>query len=209
MTIARGIARLPEELLQQITDLLDRQSQKNLALVNQRAWEAATNAVWREVNLIDKRSNHWVPEELRDQWGSDTLLGRDEHDDTPIIKKLLVLAQNKRIAGKVRVLTHRCHLPLPAIFSELPLICFENATLSSDWRTVQLALLAVANMENMRVVRVLGGHYNLSSALLNGFYGPERKHVSFLATRSFLWDIFEASSRLRVLSWFRMISIDG
>lgn len=173
----KGLERLPEELLQQIADLLDRQSQRNLALVNWRAWDIATNSIWREVTLVDQRTSRLVPERLQEQWSPDTLLGRDEHDDTPIIGKLLVLARNRRLAWKVRVVTHRCHLPLPAIFSELPHICFENHALSSDWRTIQLALLASASMARVTTLRILGGHYNLTAALLNGFYDFRREFV--------------------------------
>ena len=170
-------AALPEELRQQITDYLDRTSQKRLALTHLAGWEVATNAIWRDVKLIDTRSNHWVTLEQRQEWPVNGIPGRDEHDDTPIIRKLLILAANPHLAKKVRVLTHRCHLPLPAIFQDLPRVCFENHTLSSDWRTIQLALLAVRNMSNVRVLRLMNGHHNLVSALLNGFYGPTREHV--------------------------------
>jgi len=172
-----NLAALPEELLQQIADLLDRRSQKDLALANSRLWDPATSALWRDLKLIDQRSHyHCSPRDV-ELFTHCGVAGRDEHDDLPIIRKLLVLAQNKRLALKVRVVTHRCHLPLPAIFQDLPRMVFENKTLSSDWRTVQLAPLAAQNMENVRALRLVNGHHNLVAALLNGFYGREREYV--------------------------------
>jgi hypothetical protein len=172
-----GLVALPEELLQQIADHLDRVSLGSLALSNSLLWDAATNTLWHSVNLIDTSSHHHVPDADLPLFHNHGPSGRDDHDDFPIIRKLLVLARNKRLAAKVRVLTHRCHLPLPAIFQDLPRMDFHNPTLSCDWRTVQLALLAVRNMDGVRVLRLLNGHYNLVSALLNGFYGAERRFV--------------------------------
>lgn len=169
---------LPEELLQQIADYLDRRSQKQLALAHTKLWEVATNGLWRDVKLIDTRADHVVPQDDRALFDQHSACpGRDDHDDIPIIRKLLVLASNPRIAAKVRVLTHRCHLPLPAIFQDLPRMCFENHTLSSDWRTISLVLLACQNMTSLRTLRLLNGHFNLVAALLNGFYGPDKTRV--------------------------------
>ena len=116
-----NLTALPEELLQQIADLLDRTSQKNFALVNWTAWEVATNALWRDVKLIDKRTQHHISDAEHNRIFGEVEIrrnkrGLDEHDDAPLLRKLLILASNKRLARKVRVLTHRCHLPLPAIF---------------------------------------------------------------------------------------------
>ena len=85
---------LPVELHQQIVDFLDRDSQNFYSLTYKRAWDVVTNAIWRDVKLIDQRSRHQVPEELKKPSveGGKPFNGRDEHDDTPIIRKLLVLA---------------------------------------------------------------------------------------------------------------------
>ncbi|KAK4543471.1 hypothetical protein LTR36_005614 [Oleoguttula mirabilis] len=70
--------RLPEELLQDILERLDSGSLSRLNLVSRWCYEVATPLLWREVELVDCRTQH---EE-----------SVDEHDDTPLIKKLLVLA---------------------------------------------------------------------------------------------------------------------
>ena len=70
--------QLPEELLQDIIDRLDKRALDNLNLVSKRGYEVATPQLWREVNLVDCRTQ-------RDE-------GWDEHDDGPLIKKLVLLA---------------------------------------------------------------------------------------------------------------------
>lgn len=72
-------------------------------------------------------------------------------------------------------LTHKCHLPPPSIFQELPNVSFNGQTLSSDWRTLELARWAVENMENVRTLRVVNGHYNLTTVLLSEFFSPQRR----------------------------------
>jgi len=98
----------------------------------------------------------------------------DEHDDTPIIHKLYILATKPEIASKVQVLTHKCHLPSPNLFSELPRIHFDAENLSQDTRIHTLLWLAVRNLVNVHTLHILYGHYNLTRILLAAFLDPKR-----------------------------------
>lgn len=95
--------QLPTELLQDILDRLRRQDLECLNLTSKWAYEAATPLIWRDTELMDCRTTH-----EDDQ--------TDEHDDTPLIRKLLLFATKPWLASQVHELTHRCHLPPPAIF---------------------------------------------------------------------------------------------
>ncbi|KAE9974680.1 hypothetical protein EG328_003692 [Venturia inaequalis] len=185
-----GFWRLPTELQQHTLELLVLRDTKAFCLVSWRAWHAAIGFIWRDVKLIDCRTRYQVPEDVKpwrdpaaweEGWGDepgahhDPMEGQDEHDDTPIVRKLLVLARNNIIASKVLTLTHKCHLPPPSIFQELPNVSFNGQTLSSDWRTLELARLAVENLVNVRTLRIINGHYNLATVLLSEFFCPQRK----------------------------------
>ena len=74
----------------------------------------------------------------------------DYHDDTPLLRKLLILAANPRIASCVQILEHRCHLPPAGIFNELPKTPLNGTTLSCDPRTVELVKRATLNLERVR-----------------------------------------------------------
>jgi hypothetical protein len=87
----------------------------------------------------------------------------------------VVLRSNKTIASKVLTLTHKCHLSPPSIFQELPRVSFNGQTLSSDWRTLELAKWAVLNMENVRTLRIINGHYNLTTVFLSEFFHQNRQ----------------------------------
>lgn len=99
----------------------------------------------------------------------------DEHDDTPIIQKLFILATNPTIASKVQVLTHRCHLPMPNIFEELPHIRQDCENLSQDLRTHMLLRLAIQNMVNVHTLRIVCGHMSLASSLVAEFLDGRRR----------------------------------
>ncbi|KAF1958963.1 hypothetical protein CC80DRAFT_23773 [Byssothecium circinans] len=99
---------------------------------------------------------------------------RDDHDDTPMIEKLYILAKNPKLAAKVQVLTHRCHLPMPNMFSELPHQHFHAETLSRDRRLHTLLMLAIQNLVNVHTLRILYGHYHLTRILLSAFLDPRR-----------------------------------
>jgi hypothetical protein len=108
------ILDLPEELLHNIITSLPRGDLCNFNLVNRHCYGSATPWIWREVELIDCRSTRQRPR-LRTQSGQrgdgdgdevvDDAAGgggdvledcedrslEDEHDDTPLIAKLLVI----------------------------------------------------------------------------------------------------------------------
>ncbi|EON66203.1 hypothetical protein W97_05596 [Coniosporium apollinis CBS 100218] len=72
------------------------------------------------------------------------------------------------------MVTHRCQLPTPDIFEELPRISFKNETLSQDVRTMKLLQLAINNLVNVRTLRIIQGHWNLTRGLLYGFFHRHR-----------------------------------
>jgi len=73
------------------------------------------------------------------------------------------------------VLTHRCHLPPPEIFHELPRMSFSSQTLSTDLRTIRLAQLAVQQMKRVHTLRIIFGHPTLNDALLRCFFDVHRE----------------------------------
>lgn len=78
------------------------------------------------------------------------------------------------VASKVQIVTHRCHLPSPNIFTELPRMHFDGETLSQDTRTHVLLAGAILNMVNVHTLRIVGGHMKLTNALVAGFLDHER-----------------------------------
>ncbi|KAK3697145.1 hypothetical protein LTR37_017641 [Vermiconidia calcicola] len=158
------LQRLPEELLQ---DILERLSKHDLSLLNPASrwcYRVATPLIWREVQLVDCRTLH------EDE--------TDDHDDTPFLKKLLVLIRKPWIASCVQALEHRCHLPPPAIFHELPRTPLSGQTLSVDPRTTKLVQLAVQHMHKVHTLRIIFGHPNVNDALLRCFFDKDRKHTT-------------------------------
>lgn len=75
-------------------------------------------------------------------------------------------------------MTHRCHLPPPSIFEELPDNSFSGQTLSPDPRTTKLVQLAVRHMSAVHTLRVIFGHPNLTDALLRSFFGKDRDRTT-------------------------------
>lgn len=73
------LQQLPEELLQNVLAHTNTAEQKSLSLTSRWGHHHATPLLWRNVELVDCRT-HYSRREL------------DEHDDTPIIKKLIILA---------------------------------------------------------------------------------------------------------------------
>nr|POE90158.1 hypothetical protein CFP56_20625 [Quercus suber] len=187
----RLLHQLPEELLQEILCRLESPALSNLALASHWTYVKAAAWIWREVNLVDCRTSHivWdgydkdVPVE-DDSIFEDDVHGRekhkhiasryDEHDDTAIIRKLIVLASKPWIAESVQTLTHRCHLPPPAIFNELPHAPFGSQTLSADPRTTRLAHLACQNMTRLHTLRIIFGHPSLIDAILRSLFDKAR-----------------------------------
>ncbi|EME38966.1 hypothetical protein DOTSEDRAFT_57272 [Dothistroma septosporum NZE10] len=159
MTAPR-LSQLPEELLQII---LERLRQVDLYSLNQASrwcYQVATPFIWRSVELMDCKTIH-----------DD---GVDDHDDTPVIRKLLLFIDKPEIAACVQTLTHRCHLPPPAIFQELPYVAFSASTLSADPRTIELVKLAAKQLKNVNTLRIVFGHPNLTDALLRCFFDVKR-----------------------------------
>jgi hypothetical protein len=82
---------LPEELLLLIVSYLPTTALKNAALVSHTLNRHATDILWQNVSLVDQWVvHHDTPFELAE--GGRGSKWTDEHDDTPIIRKLFVLA---------------------------------------------------------------------------------------------------------------------
>lgn len=75
------LAQLPQELLQATLNFLDRPALLGLALSCRWGYHVAMPYLWSHVELVDCRENH-----------PDMPYSSDEHDDSPIIKILMVLA---------------------------------------------------------------------------------------------------------------------
>lgn len=79
MSELHRLAGLPEELLQDIIQRLTKPDLFALSLTSKWCYQAATPLIWKEVELVDCSTS-------RED-------GRDDHDDTAIIRKLLLLAR--------------------------------------------------------------------------------------------------------------------
>ncbi|KAF2681365.1 hypothetical protein K458DRAFT_392157 [Lentithecium fluviatile CBS 122367] len=164
---------LPDELLQLIFAGLPTVELRNAALVSRCFYRHATDFLWQDVALVDTWKLH-LNDQTRHIYGDRGQGEPDEHDDTPIIEKLYILATNPTLASKVQVLTHRCHLPSPNIFSELPNMYFHADNLSQDRRLHTLLWLAIRNMVNVHTLRIIYGHFNITKILLGAFLSPNR-----------------------------------
>jgi hypothetical protein len=166
---------LPDELLQIIFAALSTAELKSAALVSQCFYRHASDHLWHDVALVDKRRLHSA--QASDQYDSyPAPCDIDDHDDTPMIEKLFILASNPTLAAKVQVLTHRCHLPAPNIFSELPNMHFHAENISQDRRLHALLWQAIHNLVNVHTLRIIYGHFNLTKVLLGAFLSPNRPH---------------------------------
>ncbi|KAL1630666.1 hypothetical protein SLS54_000537 [Diplodia seriata] len=168
------LVSLPDELVLDILQYLDLGDLFELAQACRWGYRLAIPLLWRDVELKDCWTLH--PRASRPQLRARRVIDElaDEHDDTPIIKKLLVLATKPDIACHVQTVLHRCHLPTPSIYHELPLFCFRSLTLSTDSRTHKLLMLAIRNMTNVHTLRIIYGHYFLTYGLIWGFLHPHR-----------------------------------
>lgn len=169
------LSELPEELLQEIIERLEKPDLVSLNLVSRWAYEVATPQIWSDVELVDCRTYH----EHEDDF--------DEHDDTKIIQKLILFVNNPWLASCVHTLTHRCHLPPPAIFGELPGNPFNGQTLSTDPRTVALVQLAATNLSRVHTLRIMLGHATLTDALLRSFFDERRRGIEDTVPVRKLW----------------------
>lgn len=75
------LQQLPEELLQEVLDSVGSAGLRRFQFTSRWCYEKAAEWLWREVELVD------CPTE-RNERGVE----RDDHDDTPIVKKLVLLA---------------------------------------------------------------------------------------------------------------------
>ncbi|KAI1511375.1 F-box multi-domain protein [Pyrenophora tritici-repentis] len=171
--IQTRLQSLPSELLQLIVAYLDTRTLKDVALVSHTLNQHATDKLWQNVCLADQWKLH-LNEKTDQVWGDRGHGESDEHDDTPIIQKLYILATNPTIASKVHVVTHRCHLPTPNIFNELPRMSFDAENLSQDARIHVLVKLALRNLVNVHTLRIVYGHWKLTNTLVAGFLDESR-----------------------------------
>ncbi|KAK1910968.1 hypothetical protein P3342_011570 [Pyrenophora teres f. teres] len=173
LTQVQEAAITPSELLQLIVAYLDTRTLKDVALVSHTLNQHATDKLWQNVCLADQWKLH-LNEKTDQVWGDRGHGESDEHDDTPIIQKLYILATNPNIASKVHVVTHRCHLPTPNIFNELPRMSFDAENLSQDARIHVLVKLALRNLVNVHTLRIVYGHWKLTNTLVAGFLDESR-----------------------------------
>ncbi|KAK4555359.1 hypothetical protein LTR86_007656 [Recurvomyces mirabilis] len=164
MATFRLLHQLPEELRQDVIERLQQADLLNLQVTSKWGYDVASPLLWREVLLTDCRTEH-----------EDAV---DDHDDTPMIKVLLTLIRRPGLATYVQTLTHRCHLPPPEIFRELPRMPLSSQTLSCDQRTIGLIELAVKNLTNVSTLRIILGHPSINDTLLRCFFDEQRTKES-------------------------------
>lgn len=190
-----ALQSLPEELLDAVLELLPRRALFDLSLTSRWGYTRAAGHIWKDVVLADKACWRLAPPgrtpPLRRgvEHGEEVDVGAehpgqiyDDHDETPMLKKLFILATNPFVASKVQTVLHRCHLPQPELFNDLPRIMPEGLIHSRHFlhdhrRNLlsKLILQAVANMVNVHTLKVVFGHWAIVETLLMGFFGPRRR----------------------------------
>ena len=90
MAQKQSLHALPDELLEHIVEYLDPYGLCAFGLTARWCYKLAAAVTWREVVLTDCRREHMngTDEEGRE------FDGIDDHDDTPLLRKLLVLARS-------------------------------------------------------------------------------------------------------------------
>lgn len=151
---------LPDELLDDIFMKLNRAEQYNTALVSWHCYHRVVPHLYRAIELVDCRNG----------------ATRDHHDDSPMIRILLTIANSPNLASKVQDLTHRCHVPLPDVFTDLPTASLQNPLHSRDGRTLRLLSRAICNLVNVNTLRIIHGHHHVTVALLRGFFSKARNY---------------------------------
>ncbi|QIW98341.1 hypothetical protein AMS68_003859 [Peltaster fructicola] len=180
--MADRFSELPPELHDQILSLLEHKTLLHFAVTARWCHRLALPIIWREVELVDCETT---------QRRACPTLPKDYHDDTPIIRKLLVLASNKEIAQCVQILNHRCHLPPPSL-SRVPWTWLGRAssmgqTLSYDPRLIRLVRLAVDSLKNIHTLRIVRGHARLTESLVRSVF-DQRRNNSVSVRRLWLED---------------------
>ncbi|OQO00779.1 hypothetical protein B0A48_13466 [Cryoendolithus antarcticus] len=174
---------LPEELLQSILSHLAKPDHLSLNLTSSWLRRKAAPHAWRHVLLTDCRSEHRGEVITRTSGAgavrtsgipAGATVAGDEHDDTPALRKLWVLATTPWLAREVVEVTYQCHLPPPAVFAELPRCGFGGQTLSCDPRTIRLIQVAVANLTRVSTLRVIFGHARFTEALVRSLFAKGR-----------------------------------
>ena len=94
--------QLPRELLLDVLSFLEKPELSCLSQTSRWLYGLATPSVWRNVELVDCRTAH--PGEAHEL---------DEHDDTPLIKKLLILWRYVKIIFAFYIIDQQ-ELPVPA-----------------------------------------------------------------------------------------------
>lgn len=84
---------LPEELLHSIISFLPHEPLLNFNLLNRQCYQLTTPLLWREVELVDCRSTRPRVRRKGEEGidGAHEEMLEDEHDDSPIIAKLLII----------------------------------------------------------------------------------------------------------------------
>ncbi|KAF2104778.1 hypothetical protein NA57DRAFT_31310 [Rhizodiscina lignyota] len=200
---------LPDELFDVVLELLPRRTLFDLSLTSRWGYSRAVGHIWKDVELVDRGCWRQAPpgrnppatlngedDQEDDKEWSHLHPGQiyDDHDETPMLKKLFVLATNPFVASKVRSIIHRCHLPALELFQDLPAILQEGLIHSRDFlhdhrrnTLSRLILQAVANMDNVHTLKILSGHWAIVETLLWGFFGPSRKSSAPVVPVRKLW----------------------
>ncbi|MCJ1376080.1 hypothetical protein MMC20_007318 [Loxospora ochrophaea] len=144
---------LPHELQHNIFAQLLPASLSQVARTSSKVYSVVIPILYHSIELVD----------------FENLDTGDPHDDTPIIRLLLLFSRNTYLASQVRELTHRCHLHLPDVWQDLPRMSFQSATISQDKRLHALLFLAIRNLTNVHTLRIIFGHHTISKSLLEGF----------------------------------------
>jgi hypothetical protein len=91
LTKAPQVECLPDELLQLVFKALSTSDLKHAAVVSKCFYRHATDFLWHEVALVDTWKLHKTTQyQIYSSRGEGDL---DDHDDTPIIQKLFILAK--------------------------------------------------------------------------------------------------------------------
>ncbi|KAI9715841.1 MAG: hypothetical protein M1812_005661 [Candelaria pacifica] len=157
---------LPDELLDDVLGRISRHDQCHVAATSKRCYNLAIPHLYRSIELVDCRGPGNGPDEY------------DDHDDTPMIRMIMLLATNEYLASKVQTLMHRCHLPLPGAFATLPYLHMTGKTLSCNVKVRVVLRAAIANMKRVRTLRIIFGHAHITNTLLHGFFDPKRTKIA-------------------------------
>ncbi|KAH0553059.1 hypothetical protein GP486_006747 [Trichoglossum hirsutum] len=154
---------LPAELLDTILLYLTRPDLCSIARVSRRFYAPAVSFIYSKIRLVDRHNPN-------------RLGGLDDHDDTNIIRILMVLCKNSFLASKVTELYYGCQIPPPDIFSFLPFESFKGRTLSRDPRLCRILRIAISHMVNVQTLTIIHGHFTITRELIHGFFHPARKY---------------------------------